>query len=169
MADNIEIVLGDIADIEADAIVNAANTDLIMGGGVAGALRRRGGPSIQAECDRLGPIKKGEAVITGAGSLKAKYVIHAASMSLGGGATADTIRDAVKNSFTRAEENGVHTIAIPALGAGVAGFPLRPAAEIMMDETVRALKRGAVEKVIFVLCDKAAYDAFTDAYESAVG
>ena len=167
MKKNIHVRLGDITEIEADAIVNAANSELILGGGVAGAIRRKGGPSIQAECDEIGPVHVGEAAVTGAGDLKARYVIHAASMSLGGVATAESIRDSIKNSFLAASEKGVKTIAFPAVGAGIAGFPVRQCAEIMMNETIRALRNGLVEDVTFVLFDQTAYDAFREAADAA--
>jgi O-acetyl-ADP-ribose deacetylase (regulator of RNase III) len=163
----IELILGDITDVKADAIVNAANTELILGGGVAGAIGRKGGLSIQAECDKAGPVKLGEAAVTGAGNLKARWVIHAASMHLGGTATAQSLKSAMKNSFLRAQEKGARTIAFPAVGAGIAGFPIHQCAEIMMDETLRAMGANAVEKVIFVLYDQTSYDAFREAYESA--
>jgi O-acetyl-ADP-ribose deacetylase (regulator of RNase III) len=166
MRERIEVVLGDITDVEADAIVNAANTELILGGGVAGAIRRKGGLTIQAECDRRGSIRLGEAAVTGAGDLKARFVIHAASMNLGGSATEASVRNSVKNSYVRAHENAVKSIAFPAIGAGIAGFPIRQCAEIMMDETIRALQWDAVEKVKFVLFDQICYEAFLEAYEA---
>ncbi len=163
MRERIELVQGDITDVEADAIVNAANSELILGAGVAGAIRRKGGPAIQAECDEIGPVRIGEAAITNAGRLKARYVIHAASMSLGGIATTESLHSAVRKSFLLAEEKGLKTVALPAVGAGVAGFPMRRCAEILMDETKRALLRGNLEKVIFVLFDEGAYNAFAEA------
>jgi O-acetyl-ADP-ribose deacetylase len=166
MKERIILKLGDITEVEADAIVNAANSELILGGGVAGAIRQKGGPSIQAECDKIGAIKVGEAAVTGAGTLKARMVIHAAAMSLGGNATSDSLKSAVKNTFAIAENKGARSIAFPAIGAGIAGFPMRRCAEIMMDEARRAVQRGKIEKVMFVLFDKAAYDAFEDAYDA---
>ena len=103
MDSRIELAVGDITDIEADAIVNAANNQLQLGGGVAGAVRRKGGPSIQEECDRIGPIPLGEAAVTGAGWLKAKYVIHAASMSLGQSTSEENLVASTKNSLLRAD------------------------------------------------------------------
>jgi len=168
MRERIKVILGDITDVKADAIVNAANTELMLGGGVAGAIRRKGGPAIQAECDKIGPVRLGEAAVTGAGKLKARFVIHAASMKLGGATTQESLRGAIKNSFLRAREKGARTIAFPAIGAGIAGFPIRRCAEIMMDEAIRALQAGAVEAITFVLYDKTAYGAFEEAYD-AVG
>jgi O-acetyl-ADP-ribose deacetylase (regulator of RNase III) len=166
MRERIRIVRGDITDATTDAIVNAANTELMLGGGVAGAIRKKGGPIIQVDCDKIGPIKLGEAVVTGAGNLAAKYVIHAASMSLGGQATEASLRRAVRNSYLRAKEKQIKSIAFPAIGAGIAGFPIRQCAEIMMDETIRALQIHSVEKVEFHLFDATAYDAFQEAYEA---
>jgi O-acetyl-ADP-ribose deacetylase (regulator of RNase III) len=168
MRERIKVILGDITDVEADAIVNAANTELILGGGVAGAIRRKGGPAIQAECDRVGPVRLGEAAVTGAGKLKARFVIHAASMKLGGATTQESLRSSIKNAFLRAREKGVRSIAFPAIGTGVAGFPIRQCAEIMMDEAIRALQAGAVQEITFVLYDKMAFEAFEEAYD-AVG
>src|SRR5579885_2903195 len=95
---------GDLTESDCEAVVNAANTDLKLGAGVAGAIRRKGGPRIQAECDRIGPIALGEAAVTTGGNLKARYVIHAASMRLGGRTTADSLRQSVRNTLERAEE-----------------------------------------------------------------
>lgn len=165
----IVIILGDITDMEVDAVVNAANTDLILGSGVAGAIRKKGGPSIQHECDRLGPVPLGEAAITGAGNLKAKYVIHAAGMHPGGSVSRRSLLDATKNSLIRADEKGVGTIAFPAIGTGVGGFPLDECAQIMID-TVSAhleMENTAVEKVFFVLFDELSYGIFKEALEKA--
>lgn len=168
MKERISVKLGDITEESADAIVNAANSELILGGGVAGAIGRRGGPAIQAACDKIGAIKVGHAAVTCAGHLKARYVIHAASMTLGGVATAETLKSSMRDSFVKAAENGVKSVAIPAVGAGIAGFPMRRCAEILMDEAKRALMGQGIEKVTFVLLDKPAYDAFVEAH-SALG
>jgi O-acetyl-ADP-ribose deacetylase (regulator of RNase III) len=111
-APRIVIVDGDLVEQEVDAIVNAANNDLVLGGGVAGAIRRRGGPAIQRECDAHGPIGVGEAAITGAGELRARHVIHAASMSLGGRTTAHSLKSSMGNAFRLARARGVRSIAI---------------------------------------------------------
>lgn len=164
--ERISIVLGDITTAEVDAIVNAANNELMLGGGVAGAIGRKGGPEIQRECDGIGPIQVGQAAVTGGGKLKCRHVIHAASMRLGGMATAETVRNAVRSSFFKASENDVETVALPAVGAGIAGFPVRRCAEIMMNEAAQALRRKAVQQVRFYLFDKNAYDAFMEAYRA---
>lgn len=168
MKERIRIVQGDVTESHADAIVNAANSELILGGGVAGAIRRKGGPAIQAECDRIGPVQVGEAAVTTAGNLKARYVIHAASMRLGGTATADSLRDAVRSSFACAQERGISSMAFPAVGAGIAGFPIRRCAEILMNEAVQALRKKLVEEVEFYPFDDVGYAAFEEAY-SALG
>jgi O-acetyl-ADP-ribose deacetylase len=165
MKERISVNLGDITEVEADAIVNAANSELILGGGVAGAIGRKGGPTIQAECDKIGPVKLGNVAVTGAGNLKARYVIHAASMDMGGRATPESLRSAVRNTFAAAEEKGIKSIALPAVGAGIGGLPMRRCAEVMMDEARRTLHRNKIDKVAFVLFDKAAFDAFKDAYD----
>src|SRR5216684_4412619 len=123
-APRIVIIAGDLVEQQVDAIVNAANNELLLGGGVAGAIRRRGGPAIQRECDAHGPVKVGEAAITGAGDLPARHVIHAASMALGGHTTAAHLKSSMDHAFRLAREHGVRSIAIPAVGTGIAGFPM---------------------------------------------
>jgi len=157
----IELRRGDITTMEVDAIVNAANTQLLLGAGVAGAIRRRGGPSIQRECDAHGPVPLGEAAITGAGDLPARYCIHAASMGLGLRTTAESLRESVRNSLLRAKEKGLRSIAFPAIGTGVAGFPLDECARIMFDVVLAHLAEGtSVERVYFVLYGEDAYRTF---------
>lgn len=157
----IEVQRGDITKLEADALVNAANNRLWMGGGVAGALKRVGGQEIEAEAIKKGPIPIGEAVATGAGKLKAIYVIHAAVMGQDLETDAEKIRQATRNSLLRAEERGIKSIAFPALGTGVGGFPLDECARIMVGE-VRRYSSGktGLEKVVFVLYDESAYQTF---------
>ncbi|MFH1742064.1 MAG: macro domain-containing protein, partial [bacterium] len=146
---------GDITETEVEAIVNAANTDLQLGGGVAGAIRRKGGPSIQQECDRTGSIAIGEAAITGGGQLKARYVIHAASMELGGQTTAENLEAATHNSLLRAEQKKIRSIAFPAIGTGIAGFDTRRCAEIMLQVVAKHLQgKTSLEQVVFVLFDE---------------
>src|ERR1700722_15422375 len=132
--EKVTIRQGDLTTAAVDAIVNAANNDLMLGGGVAGAIRTRGGPSIQQECQRLGPIRIGEAAITGAGNLPARYVIHAASMALGGLTAEPGLRESTRNSLLRAHENRLESIAFPAIGTGIAGFPMQRCAEVMLEE-----------------------------------
>jgi O-acetyl-ADP-ribose deacetylase (regulator of RNase III) len=161
-----ELRQGDITDLAVDAIVNAANTQLLLGAGVAGAIRRKGGPNIQRECDAIGPIPLGEAAITTAGDLPARSVIHAASMSLGGETTAESLRDAVRASLRRAEEKGLRSIAFPAIGTGVAGFPLDECARIMFAVVLEHLAgTTSLEKVLFVLYGDDAYRTFAREFE----
>lgn len=162
----VEIVQGDLTEMAVDAIVNAANNDLLLGGGVAGAIRNKGGPAIQRECNAIGSIPVGGAALTGGGNLKAKFVIHAASMSLGGRTTAQALRGATAHSLRIAAEQGLKTIAFPAVGTGIAGFPLRECAEIMLRE-VCAHFAGAtsLEKVSFVLFDEPARSVFQQVWD----
>src|SRR5919109_3167884 len=146
------IISGDLVEQEVDAIVNAANNDLQLGGGVAGAIRRAGGPSIQDECDAHGPVRVGEAAITGGGSLRARFVIHAASMSLGGRTTRESLRSSMDDTFRIAHEHQVMSIAVPAVGTGIAGFPLDECARVMAESLSGALSRGwPPHEVRFVL------------------
>jgi|SRR5579875_1791805 len=165
MTAKIHILKGDITEMAVDAIVNAANTNLALGSGVAGAIRRKGGPRIQEECDRIGPIETGEAAVTTGGNLPALYVIHAASMSLGGRTTPESLRASVRNSLERAEEKGFQSVAFPAIGTGVAGFPMGDCARIMIEEVLNHLKsRSSLERIYFVLFDDAALKVFEETY-----
>ncbi len=166
VTDRIQLLQGDLTEMEVDAIVNAANTDLQLGGGVAGAIRRKGGEAIQAECDRNGPVPLGEAAITTGGKLKARYVIHAASMYLGGRTTPESLRQATQNSLQRAVEKGLRTIAFPAVGTGIAGFPLGECADIMLDVAIAHLQgKTSFERVYFVLYDKSALETFQSVWQ----
>ena len=170
MKDRIEILKGDITKMEVDAIVNAANDDLILGGGVAGAIRRAGGESIQEECNRIGPIPLGEAAVTGAGNLPVRFVIHAASMSLGERTTEPNLRAATRNSLLRAKENNIRTIAFPAIGTGIAMFPIDRCARVMLEEVRAHLSAPtSIQKVYFVLFDERTLEAFRDAFAEATG
>jgi len=152
---------GDITEADVDAVVNAANTRLQLGAGVAGAIRRKGGPTIQQECDLLGPVSLGEAAITSGGQLKARYVIHAASMHLGGLTDEGGLRDATVNSLKRAVEKKLTSMAFPAIGTGVAGFPMNRCAQVMLEEMKRHFSGPTtLERVLFVLFDAPALQAF---------
>src|SRR5881396_657151 len=160
MATKIHFSQGDITEMDVDAIVNAANNDLILGGGVAGAIRRKGGEEIQRECDAIGSIPLGYAAITKGGKLKARFVIHAASMQLGG-KTSDALRHSTAHSLRIANDHGLKSIAFPAIGTGIARFPLQDCAEIMLREAAEHLKgETSLETVHFVLFDEAAEDVF---------
>ena len=152
---------GDITLERVDAIVNAANSALVLGAGVAGAIRANGGPAIQEECDRIGPIAVGEAVVTGAGALPARFVIHAASMPPGGVATEASVRGSFRRSLELAREAGCRSIAVPAIGAGVAGFPLRRCAELLLEEARAHLEsETTLEEIRFVLFGEPAFRMF---------
>jgi O-acetyl-ADP-ribose deacetylase (regulator of RNase III) len=152
-------------DQEVDAIVNAANNELLLGGGVAGAIRNRGGPAVQRECDAHGPVKVGEAAITGGGELRARHIIHAASMQLGGRTTAQSLRSSMDHVFRLAREAGVRTIAVPAVGTGIAGFPMDECAHVMADCVERAVAGGwHPEEIRFVLFGDGARAVFEEAF-----
>lgn len=163
--DRIEIVQGDLTEMDVDAIVNAANNDLQLGGGVAGAIRRKGGPQIQQECDKIGAIPVGGAAITSGGKLKARHVIHAASMQLGGQTSAHALRSSTAHALRIATQHRLKTIAFPAVGTGIAGFPLHECAEIMLEETQRHVAGpSSLEKVYFVLFDNEALKVFQEVF-----
>jgi O-acetyl-ADP-ribose deacetylase (regulator of RNase III) len=158
----VSLIQGDITDVECDAIVNAANNDLILGAGVAGAIRRKGGPQIEAECKETGSVPLGEAAVTSGGLLKARFVIHAASMRLGGLTSEEALRNSTRNSLQRAVERKLKSIAFPAIGTGIAGFPVVRCAEVMLEEVRDHLLQGQspVEKILFVLFDSPTQDTF---------
>ena len=152
---------GDLTEMDTDAIVNAANNDLQLGGGVAGAIRRKGGPEIQSECNEIGMIPVGGAAITSGGKLKARYVIHAASMELGGRTEAHALRSSTAHSLRIAAQKGLKTIAFPAVGTGIAGFPIPECAQIMLREVVEHLKKPtSLEMIYFALFDEQALSEF---------
>lgn len=151
-----EVLQGDITELDVDAIVNAANNHLLMGGGVAGAIKRKGGKEIEEEAVKKGPIPVGEAVVTGAGKLKARYVIHAATMGMDFRTDAEKIRMATRNAMKRAVELGLKSVAFPALGTGVGGFPVQDAIRIMYEE-VQAFADHDIH-VIFVLYSRKDYE-----------
>ncbi|PYT83701.1 MAG: O-acetyl-ADP-ribose deacetylase [Acidobacteria bacterium] len=161
LAERIVIQQGDLAEMDTDAIVNAANNDLILGGGVAGAIRRKGGDAIQRECNEIGTIPVGYAAITSGGKLKARFVIHAASMRLGGATTAETLRSSTAHSLRIAKDRGLRSISFPAVGTGIAGFPLEECAKIMLREAAEHLRgETSLETVHFVLFDDVAKEIF---------
>lgn len=168
MSATIEIAQCDISEVRADAIVNAANETLQLGSGVAGAIRRRGGESIQQECDRLGGCPVGQAVPTGAGKLSAKWVIHAVGPVWRGGDRGEEmlLASAVRAALKRAEELGARSVALPAISTGVYGFPLDRAAEISMAAARSfAEQTKLVERILFCLFDNVSMDAFEKAFE----
>ncbi|SHF46969.1 O-acetyl-ADP-ribose deacetylase (regulator of RNase III), contains Macro domain [Desulfacinum infernum DSM 9756] len=149
----IRLVQGDITEMETDAIVNAANAQLILGGGVAGAIRTKGGPSIQEECNRIGGTHVGGAVITGAGNLKARYVIHAVGPRMGEGDEDRKLEDATRNSLLRATEKSLESVAFPAISTGIFGFPKDRCARIMLKTVAEFLKneKTTLQEVVFCL------------------
>ncbi len=161
MAEKVVLLQGDLTEMDVDAIVNAANNDLQLGGGVAGAIRRKGGEIIQRQCDAIGSIPIGGAAITAGGKLRARFVIHAASMRLGGETTARALRSSTAYALRIASEQNLQTIAFPAIGTGIAGFPLSECAPIMLREVTEHLKGPtSLEKIYFVLFDARALSTF---------
>ncbi len=163
----IELQLGDITGLAVDAIVNAANSSLVLGSGVAGAIRRVGGPSIQRECQEIGYCEVGEAVITGAGNLQAKYVIHAVGPRMGEGSEAGKLASAVRASLRLAEQYHLSSIAFPAISTGVFGYPLEGCADVMLrvilDYTFEDLEY--LRQVVICLYDERAFGVFKAAFE----
>lgn len=157
----IRLVQGNIALIECDAIVNAANKSLILGGGVAGAIKKFGGPSIQKECHKLSPIQTGEAVVTGAGNLKAKFVIHAVGPVYGEGHEEGKLAQATLSSLKRAKEKKVKDIVFPAISTGIFGFPLQKCSEVMIQVAKDFIQKNDYpQEIIFCLYDEEALSTF---------
>ncbi len=154
------ISVGDLTEADADVLVNAANNHLWMGGGVAGAIKRKGGEAIEREAVAQGPIPVGNAVVTGAGTLKARYVIHAATMGQDLRTGREMIRKATRASLAKALELGIASLAMPALGTGVGGFSLEEAAKIMISEILETQGYGSISRVEIVLFDPEAYEQF---------
>ena len=160
-ASTIELLEGDITDQDTDAIVNAANEHLVLGAGVAGAIRRKGGAKIQEECNLKGGTYVGGAVITTGGNLKAKHVIHAVGPRMGEGNEDTKLRSATINSLKVASDQGLSSISFPALSTGVFGFPIDRCAKIMLEATISYLKeRSKIKNVVFVLWGQPAYSVF---------
>jgi O-acetyl-ADP-ribose deacetylase len=154
----------DVTTLEVDAIANAANTELRHGGGVAGAISRAGGPSVQSESDEKAPIGLGEAVETTAGDMPARWVIHAATMELGGPTSAEIIERATRSTLDKAEELGARSLALVAFGTGVGGFSLDEAARIMVG--VARSHSGSLERIVFAVHGPEAERAFSTAVGS---
>jgi O-acetyl-ADP-ribose deacetylase (regulator of RNase III) len=162
----IEVVEGDITALEVDAIANAANDRLWMGGGVAGAIKRAGGPEIETEATAKGPIPLGTAVETGAGRIPVRYVIHGAVMGQDLQTTADLVAQTTRSCLALADELGAESLALPAFGTGVGGFPLEEAAGIMVREA-RAFESDSLKRVVFAVYGSQAELAFAEALEAA--
>ena len=160
----IEVVQADITKLDVDAIANAANTQLRHGGGVAAAISRAGGSEVQRESDERAPIGLGEAVATTAGEMPSRWVIHAATMELGGPTSAEIIRRATASTLAAAEELGAKSLALVAFGTGVGGFPVEEAARIEVEEVRRHLDGDSrLERVVFAVHGDDAEAAFKDA------
>jgi O-acetyl-ADP-ribose deacetylase (regulator of RNase III) len=157
----IEVRRADVTKLEVDAIANAANTQLQHGGGVAGAISRAGGAEVRRESDEKAPIGLGEAVETTAGDMPCRYVIHAATMELGGPTSAEIIERATRSTLAKAEELGCSSLGLVAFGTGVGGFPLDEAARIMVG--VAREHSGDLERVIFAVHGEDAERAFSEA------
>lgn len=171
----IKLIEGDITEMETDAIVNPANSQLILGGGVAGAIRQKGGPSIQEQCNKIGGTPVGTAVITWGGNLKAKHVIHAVGPMMGEGDEDNKLKGATLNSLKVADENNLKSIALPAISTGIFGYPIDRAAKIMLETAINYAKgetekefpnqsppKTGLERIIFCLYGQAAYGVFEE-------
>ena len=157
----LEVMAADVTKLDVDAIANAANTMLRHGGGVAGAISRAGGPDVQRESDAKAPIELGEAVETTAGAMPCRWVIHAATMELGGPTSAEIIEQATRSTLAKAEELGARSLALVAFGTGVGGFPLDQAAQIMVGAARE--HSGDLERIVFAVHGEEAERAFRDA------
>ncbi len=168
MGVELEVMKGDITKLEGiDAIVNPANSQMIMGGGVAGAIKRAGGKEIEDEARKHAPVPVGKAVATSAGRLKVKYVIHAPTMEYPAmRTTAEKVRAAVAAALSTCKELGIKSVAFPGMGTGVGGLDPKVAAEVMVDAIVKHISEGTtLERVVLVAYDDALYRAFREAVE----
>jgi O-acetyl-ADP-ribose deacetylase (regulator of RNase III) len=167
MPAHLEVLDADITQLEVDAIANAANTRLLHGGGVAGAISRAGGPDVQRESDERSPIGLGEAVETTGGAMPCRWVIHAATMELGGPTSEQIIRKATASALRKADQLGARSLALVAFGTGVGGFPVEEAARIEVEEARRHLDGGSrLERIVFAVRGSAARAAFERALSS---
>jgi len=166
----VSIMVGDLTKMPVDVIVNAANNDLWLGGGLARAIRTAGGPGVQKECDAIGPIEVGQAAITYAGKLPCKYVIHQASMSVGEPTTEKSLRDSTKAVLRIVQLNKLISVAFPAIGTGIAGFPVEKCAKIMIGEVINFLQNETCPELVniqFVLIDAETKKVFDKELEHA--
>jgi len=163
----LELTLGDTTDLDVDVIVNAANAALQLGGGVAGAIRRKGGPKIQEECNEIGAIQVGEAVRTTGETLKAKYVIHAVGPVHGEEHEDEKLKDATLNSLILADKNKFKSIAFPAISTGIFGFPKDRCATIMLSTTIAYLEGPTqLDRVVYCLYDHDTFETFKSALQT---
>jgi O-acetyl-ADP-ribose deacetylase (regulator of RNase III) len=157
----LELLEGDITELEVDAVVNPANKKLKLGSGVAGAILEKGGVSIQKECDRIGGTSVGSAVITGAGDLQARHVIHAVGPQMGEGDEDRKLSSAVRSALALADRHGLKSIAVPAISTGVFGFPIDRCARVTLTEIHRYLQGGTkLDRVVVVLHGEDAFNTF---------
>jgi len=165
------LLQGDITEMDTDAIVNAANKDLILGAGVAGAIRTKGGPAIQEECNHIGGAPVGGAAITTGGKLKANYVIHAVGPRMGEGDEDEKLADATRNSLNLAKEKGLTSISFPAISTGIFGFPKDRCAQIMLSTVVEALeeRETSLKEVIFCLWGEESLAVFEETAKKMLG
>jgi len=162
----LELVQGDITEMETDAIVNAANAQLVLGGGVADAIHKKAGPSIQEECKRIGGTHVGSAVITTGGNLKAKHVIHAVGPRMGEGDEDSKLKDATLNSLKIADQHHLQSISFPAISTGIFGYPLDRCARIMLSTAIEYLKgETGLRRVVFCLYGEESFSGFADEFE----
>src|SRR5262249_23693639 len=159
---DVELTQGDITDQDCDAIVNPANSHLVLGAAVAGAINDKGGPTIQAECNQIGHCDVGSAVITGAGKLRARNVIHAVGPRMGEGDERAKLAGATRSSLTLAEARGLVSIAFPAISTGVFGYPMQDCAEVMLATLIDFGKTqpSSLKRVVMVLYDNRGFQVF---------
>ncbi|NDJ86325.1 MAG: macro domain-containing protein [Chloroflexi bacterium] len=166
----VDLVQGDITELDTDAITNAANSSLILGAGVAGAIRRKGGPSIQKECNKIGRCEVGGAVITGAGNLKARHVIHAVGPRKGDRDADAKLASAVRSVLKLAEDHQLESVALPAISTGIFAFPMDDCARIMANEVIDYSfeARAYLQHVVICLYGEAAYEAFRGIFRDTI-
>jgi O-acetyl-ADP-ribose deacetylase (regulator of RNase III) len=166
----LELLEGDITEMQTEAIVNAANGQLVLDGGVSGAVRRKGGPKIQEECNKVGGTFVGGAVKTTGGNLKAKYVIHAVGPQMGEGNEDEKLKNATLNSLKLAEQSNIKSISFPAISTGIFGFPIERCAKIMLETTIDYLKgQTGLEKITFCLFGQDRYKVFEKQLKLVIG
>lgn len=170
MKTQLKMVRGDITAVEADAIVNSANNDLVMGGGVSGAIRRVAGQAVQDECHKIGTVPLGTAVVTSGGLLKAQWIIHAAVNPLGMWADAKSVRNATRAVLKRADEKQIKRLAFPALGTGAGALAVERCADILIEEVMKHCEadRTSLEEVMFVLYDEKPFAIFEEKFKVKV-
>jgi len=169
MPTQLRMLRGDITTAEVDAIVNSANNDLVLGGGVSGAIRRVAGSDVQEECAKIGTIPLGTAVVTSGGLLKAKWIIHAAVNPLGLWADAKSVRNATRATLRKADELQVKRLAFPAIGTGAGALPVERCADILIEEVLKHCGGAtSIEEVVFVLYDEKPFGIFEERFKQKV-